>query len=88
MSALKESELYNGWKNRATWDVAMIIWQDESLYYAAIHYRDMVQRRGGRPTYKGYVAYMNLYVKKTVNGYRFDSAKLDYRALSEMIQEL
>ena len=34
---------YNGWKNRATWNVALWIANDEALYIKAVNYVKLTQ---------------------------------------------
>ena len=81
-------ELCNGWRNRETWNVALWIENDEGLYFLAVDYKDRCINRHCTPTYRCFIAWAHLIGKCTPDGYRYDSARLDYRALSDMIKEL
>lgn len=81
------SEEYSGWKNRATWNVALWVGNDEGLYNSAVEYARGRRDRGKRPTWGGFVAYAGLAGEKTPDGYKFDGSRLDYKALSEMLAE-
>ena len=83
-----KEEVYNGWRNRQTWNIALWIENDEGLYFTAVTYKGRCADRHYAPTYRGFIAWADLIGKSTPDGYRYDSAKLDYRALSEMIREL
>jgi hypothetical protein len=75
---------YNGWRNRATWNVALWIGNDEALYHEALDYA----RKSSRPTYRGFVAYAGLQDEKTPDGFQYISKHLAYGELSDMIREL
>ena len=83
-----ESEMVNGWRNRSTWNIALWIENDEPLYLSALDYKSRCAVKKIRPSYYGFVKYASLIGERTPDGYLYDSAKLDYRALSEMIREL
>ena len=83
-----ESEMVNGWRNHSTWNIALWIENDEPLYLSALDYKSRCSVKKTKPTYSGFVKYCGLIGEKTPDGYRYDSAKLDYRSLSEMIREL
>ena len=85
---VKQSELYCGWKNRQTWNIALWISNDESLYFSAVEYKAKCERKGIKPTYRRFIAYASLYGERTPDGYKYDSQALDYRALSELIREI
>ena len=40
-----------------------------------------------KPTYRGFIAWAGLYGSKTPDGYKYDSQKIDYKALTDMIRE-
>ena len=82
-----KEESYNGWKNHATWNVALWISDTEHLYHAA---RDYAQRH---PTvtkglYAGFIRLMGLDGGRTPDGIWWMSGKLDLPALNAMMREL
>jgi hypothetical protein len=83
-----QSDMVNGWRNRQTWNVALWIENDESLYFSAVEYKQRCENRGVRPTYRGFIAWSYLFGMSTPDGYHYDGAKLDYKSLSAMIREL
>ena len=83
-----DRELYNGWKNRQTWNIALWIMNDESLYFIAVEYRQRCENKAIRPTYRGFIAWAGLYGARTPDGYRCDSQALDYKSLSAMIRKV
>jgi hypothetical protein len=78
--------MYNGWKNRATWNVALWIGNDYGLYKSAVDYVKQHPRQ--RALYKGFVEYMGMGQDKTPDNIKWLSNSLDYRRLNEMMKEL
>ena len=73
---------YNGWKNRATWNVALWIGQDETLYRMVINY-------GKEVNYKDFATNYLVYVSAgTPDGVAWLDESLDFDALDEMLEEL
>lgn len=73
---------YNGWKNRETWNVALWINNDESLYHEAVSFMKSYK---GRKPYKDFTSnFLNLC---TPDDIQWNSDKLDYKALNEMMNE-
>lgn len=69
----------NGWKNHATWNVALWIGNDEGLYGLA--------KRAG--TYAAFSEEMReLGSTETPDGVAWNDSALDIEALDEMISEL
>ena len=76
---------YNGWKNHATWNVALWIGNDEGLYNLALEpfiqnapspyatVRDVLRDEG---------------LTETNDGVAFNDSGLDINALDDMIREL
>ena len=83
-TAVKED--YNGWKNRSTWNVALWINNDESLYRMAVDYKN--KRQGKKMTYSGFIRSMGMEYDKTPDNIKWISTLLDYPALNEMMKEL
>lgn len=88
---------YQGWKNRATWNVALWVNNDEHLYRQAVEYvkRCKARReaggplaRGARPRWRHFIVAAGLVGEKTPDGFKYSGTKLDTKALSEMLQEM
>lgn len=76
---------YNGWKNWATWNVALWIQNDESLYQLA---RDIARSKYTRP-YISFVENLEDWdIKQTPDEASYRDPTLDIDALDEMIMEL
>ena len=75
---------YNGWKNRQTWNVALWINNDESLYRIAIEY----VKQAKRISYISFVKYAGLQGAYTPDRIKYDGSRLDYKALTEMLKEM
>jgi len=74
---------YNGWANRATWNVALWIGNDYGLYQMAQEY--MAEANNG--TYKDFVAYAGL-SGATPDGISWTDGDLNYSELNNMMREL
>lgn len=71
-------EEYNGWKNWATWNVALWLGNDESLYKISrryVRYADLVDRLEEMETFR------------TPDGASYNDPDLDTYALDEMLME-
>ena len=71
-------EEYNGWKNWATWNVALWLGNDESLYAMTrrfVRYADLVD----------YLEEMEVF--ETPDGASYNDPDLDTHALDEMLME-
>lgn len=75
---------YNGWRNRSTWNVTLWIANDYGLYTSAVEF--MKDYRGSKP-YKDFIEYVDLTDEKTLDGIKWISNLLDYRALNEFMNE-
>lgn len=79
---------YNGWKNRATWNVALWINNDHPLYSSAVEYMKNWKKGGWNRegVYHAFANYLGL--QKTPDGVDFLADELDYAALDEMMEDL
>jgi len=80
---MKTCKVYNGWKNKETSNIALWLVNDDNMYYRMVAYA----RRHNHPTYRGFIEHTELYSQHTPDGYRYDSERLDYKALTELIRE-
>ena len=78
------TKTYNGWKNRSTWNVSLWIANDYGLYIQAVEF--MKDYRGIKP-YKDFIKYVDLTDEKTLDGIKWISNLLDYKALNEFMNE-
>ena len=76
---------YNGWKNRATWNISLWIQDDEGLYLAAVEF---MRRYNGRRPYKAFIEYMGMGYDKTPDRFKYISNSLCYGELNSMMREL
>lgn len=70
---------YNGYKNYETWNIALWIQKDESLYYAAkgsLNYNDFMDRISGYES------------KSTPDNVRWDDERVDVKSLDQLLEEL
>lgn len=80
---------YNGWKNRQTWNVALWINNDENLYRTAVEYVRSRKAMGiEKPRYRHFVVFAGLDGGRTPDNISWTGARLDHKALSEMLQEI
>jgi hypothetical protein len=72
---------YNGWKNHATWNVALWLMNDEFLY-------NMVMSLDKEVTYRDFATNYLVYTSAgTPDGVAWLDESLDYEALDEVLQE-
>lgn len=76
---------YNGWKNRQTWNVSLWINNEESLYRAAV---DFMKTYKGKKPYMSFIRKNYMINERTPDNISYSGARLDYKALNEMMQEL
>lgn len=76
-------DTYNGWKNRATWNVALWIGQDP-LYTEAVAF---IKDYKGKQPYVDFLESCGLDTQKTADGINYVSEELDYKRLDEMMME-
>lgn len=76
---------YNGWKNRATWNVALWLNNDYELHQLAVEFMKGYKKRY---PYMAFIKYLGLDGQRTPDGFKWNGQKLDYKALNEMMNEL
>lgn len=75
---------YEGWKNYATWNVALWINNDYPLYQGAV---DFMKDYKGRRPYKDFIMDCGLDAQRTPDRVKWLGQDLDYKALNEMMRE-
>jgi len=76
---------YEGWRNRATWNVALWILNDEMMYRSAVAF--MEQYKGKTP-YLAFIHRLGLNGSRTPDRILWDGRGLGYGELNEMMREL
>lgn len=72
---------YNGWKNYATWNIALWLNNDEGLYH-------LVTENGEGLTYESFAKdYLCEFSSGTPDDINWLDESLDYDALTELLQE-
>ena len=79
-------ETYNGWANYDTWNVALHIGNDESLYRSAIAF--MKENPDSKNPYIAFILNQYMTAMVTPDSIEYMSDKLDYPALNDMMKEL
>ena len=77
---------YNGWKNRATWNVSMWLNNDYGIYVSAVKY--MENHPKSIQPYSNFVRFEGLEDERTPDRIKWLSNSLDYEALNAMMREL
>jgi hypothetical protein len=78
------NKTYEGWKNYATWNVALWINNEYGIYLGAVAF---MKDYKGRSPYKDFVKDCGLDTQRTPDKVKWLSAQLDLKALNEMMQE-
>jgi hypothetical protein len=76
---------YEGWKNYATWNIALWINNEYALYLSACLF--MKAYNGAKP-YRDWVRIAGLEDKATMDGCKYLSNELSYSELNEMMKGL
>jgi hypothetical protein len=77
---------YNGWKNRQTWNVALWLGNDESLYRSAVRFME-INPKLKRP-YAQFIVSEGMESDRTGDNIAWLGSRLDYKALDNMMREL
>jgi hypothetical protein len=87
-----EETTHNGWKNRATWNVAMWLGSDEKLYRMVTQIKQWNEvgiYHGDEVTYRDFATNYLVYTSAgTPDGIAWLDETLDYEALDELLEEL
>ena len=78
-----EDNTYNGWKNRATWNIALFIQNDEPIYRTAQAFMTIYR---GRSPYRALI--QNAGWETTRDGVSYTDASLDIRALNCLLYDI
>jgi hypothetical protein len=73
---------YNGWANYDTWNVALWLRNDESLYKGMLEYLE-----GNYPIYEDLIQHLDLEESMTPDKVAWLSPNLDVTELNEMLEE-
>ena len=76
---------YQGWKNRATWNVSLYVNNEEWIYRAACEFMKTYK---GRKPYAAFASRMFAPEERTPDGFKWHGKKLCYRELNEMMRDL
>jgi hypothetical protein len=76
---------YEGWKNRATWNVSLWLNNDEPIYRGAVEF--MKNYKGISP-YRTFMRECGLQGQRTPDGILWVSQILDFEELNAMMWEL
>lgn len=82
---MKMEKEYNGWKNKATWNVALWLSNSEGLYRAAAEF---MKGYNGKHPYSRFIKEMGMGDERTGDNFKWLSVGLDYEGLNEMMREL
>jgi hypothetical protein len=82
---MNEQTKYNGWKNRETWNCALWINNDYSLYKAAVEFMKSYK---GKAPYMNFIKHMGMEADKTGDNIKWLSNRLDYKELNAMMKDL
>jgi len=79
---------YNGWKNRQTWNVALHIGNDYSLYKSAVEFVKNIGDQNHNKLYMKFVKHIGLRGERTPDNIAYDGSRLDYKALNEFMRDI
>jgi hypothetical protein len=92
----QNSEAFNGWANRETWNIALWINNEENLYRAALNAIDTLEARGTlheslTPSWVKAFASVQFDVvfgkAETPDGTKTTDPKIDWSAIADMFKE-
>jgi hypothetical protein len=81
-------EEYNGWSNRFTWNVALWLGSDESLYRDLVEYVTHQRKTGKSVRYDGFLKYAGIpRGTRTPDGVAFHSPNVNRAEMLDFILE-
>lgn len=82
-----EQSTYNGWANRATWNIALWINNDEPLYREAVEFMRGYTGRD-KWAYQNFIEVTGRSLKATPDGYAYIDRDNNYDELNAMMRDL
>ena len=82
------SKAYNGWKNKATWNVALWVTNDEKLYNLAVAYVRRTKAQNERVSWSRFVSYAGLGDMRTPDRIKYNGQALNHEELDDMLRDL
>lgn len=79
-----ENKTYNGWKNRATWNVALWIDNEEWIYRACV---DFMKTYKGKKPYTSFIRSMGMQEERTPDRFKWLSSSLCYSELNKFMKD-
>ena len=84
-----DTETFNGWKNHATWNVALWLQNDEFLYKHASDYVKECKKYGRAISYDSLIPSLECYFGKiTPDGVRWMNPEISTEEVDRMLAEL
>jgi hypothetical protein len=82
---MSKPNTYEGWKNYNTWNIALWIQNDRTLYLSACLF---IKAYNGAKPYRDWIKIAGLEDKETQDGCKWNSDDLAYGQLNEMMKGL
>lgn len=79
--------MYNGWKNRQTWNVVLWLDNDEFLYRQARAWVQLRKAAGRSILWTHLIKYLGLNGERTPDGIAWNGTRLDYPALNQHLKD-
>jgi hypothetical protein len=76
---------YNGWKNKATWNVSLHVFNDESVYRAMQERKTRPERKGKFTAGQARAFCRAMYGDRTPDG--LSMARVDWKAIAEAFND-
>lgn len=79
---------YEGWHNKATWNVSLYLNNEEGIYRSAVSFMESEAGKKSRSPYATFIRRSGMEDERTPDGFKWLSTRLCYRELNEMMKEL